>query len=245
MVGYQPGPRRSSGLLGPQPPRLPTGRLADAAETTTLIVVGAGAGGGVAASVLTAAGYRVLVLDRGDVLGYEQIGNDHLRNYRLCRYGHNAPPYLEDGVRVIVDSDGTERVEPPWGSDYGALPYVVGGGTRLYQGMAWRLTPQDFHLASTHGVPEGSSLADWPLDYDELEPYYTRVEQEIGVSGDGSAHRNQGHRSADYPMPPLPDNTEAQVLRRGAETARPDHGTGADADQLGAARGSGPLRAVR
>jgi choline dehydrogenase-like flavoprotein len=218
MVGYRPGPRRGSGLDGPPGPPLVGKRLAAAEAEYDAVVVGAGAGGGVAASVLTGAGWRVLLLDRGEVMGYEEIGNDHLRNYRLSLYGHNAPPYLEDGgVRVVVDTDGSERVVPPWGSDYGALPYVVGGGTRLYQGMAWRLTPEDFHLASTHGVPEGSSLADWPLDYDELEPFYTRVEQEIGVCGDGAAHRNQGHRSADYPMPPLPDNTEAQVLRRGAE----------------------------
>ena len=193
-------------------------RLTEARDSYDVIIVGAGAGGGVAASVLTQAGLRVLVLDRGEVLGYEDIGNDHLRNYRLSRYGHNAPPYLDDGgVRVYVDADGVEHVVAPWEPGYGALPYVVGGGTRLYQGMAWRLTPEDFHLATTHGVPEGSSLADWPFEYDELEPYYTRVEQEIGVSGDGSAHRNQGARSAAYPMPPLPDNTEAQVLRRGAE----------------------------
>jgi choline dehydrogenase-like flavoprotein len=218
MVGYRPGPRRGSGLDGPPGPALVGKRLAAADAEYDAVVVGAGAGGGVAASVLTRAGWRVLLLDRGEVMGYEEIGNDHLRNYRLSLYGHNAPPYLEDGgVRVVIDPDGRERVVPPWGSDYGALPYVVGGGTRLYQGMAWRLTPEDFHLASTHGVPPGSSLADWPLDYDELEPFYTRVEQEIGVSGDGTAHRNQGHRSADYPMPPLPDNTEAQVLRRGAE----------------------------
>jgi choline dehydrogenase-like flavoprotein len=82
--------------------------------------------------------------------------------------------------------------------------------------MAWRLTPADFRLAGTHGVPEGSSLADWPLDYAALEPFYTRVEQEIGVSGDGAAHRNQGRRSRGYPMPPLPDNTEARLLRAGA-----------------------------
>jgi choline dehydrogenase-like flavoprotein len=217
MVGYQPGPRRSSGRPEPQPPALSTKRLAEAREGYDVIIVGAGAGGGVAASVLTAAGWRVLVLERGEDLSYEQIGNDHLRNYRLARYGHNAPPYAEDGVRVVVDANGTERVELPWGSGYGALPYVVGGGTRLYQGMAWRLTPEDFHLATTHGVPAGSSLADWPIEYADLEPFYTRAEQEIGVCGDGASHRNQGHRSRPYPMPPLPDNTEAEMLRRGAE----------------------------
>ncbi len=218
MVGYSPGPRRSSGLEGPPGPKLAGKRLADAASPYDVIVVGAGAGGGVAASVLTRAGWRVLLLDRGEVLAYEEVGNDHLRNYRLSLYGHNVPPdRADDDLRVVVDADGTERVVPPWGSGYGALPYTVGGGTRLYQGMAWRLTPEDFHLASTHGVPDGSSLADWPIDYSDLEPYYTRVEQELGVCGDGASHRNQGARSQPYPMPPLPDNTEAQVLRRGAE----------------------------
>lgn len=216
MVGYDPRPRRSP-LLGPPPP-LPTRRLSDAADRYDVLVVGAGAGGGVAASVLTRAGLRVLLLERGELLAYDEVGNDHLRNFRVSRYGHNTPPFLDDaGPRVVVDPDGTERVEPPWGPGYSALPYTVGGGTRVYQGMAWRLTPEDFHLATTHGVPDGSSLSDWPLSYADLEPYYTRAEHEIGVSGDGSAHQNQGPRSAGYPMPPLPDNTEAQVLRRGAE----------------------------
>ncbi len=230
MVGYSPGVRRSSGLnlLSPQPAPLPTRRLADVGESYDAVIVGAGGGGGVAASVLTRAGLRVLVLERGEKLTYEQVGTDHLRNYRLSAYGHNIPPGLESGYRVAVGPDGVEQLVPPWSGDYGALPYTVGGGTRVYQGMAWRLTPEDFHLASTHGVPEGSSLADWPFGYDELEPYYTRIEQELGICGDGASHRNQGFRSQEYPMPPLPDNTEAQVLRRGA-------------DQLGLATGPVPM----
>ena len=74
--------------------------------------------------------------------------------------------------------------------------------------MAWRLLPADFALASRYGVPDGSSLADWPIGYEDLEPYYSEIEWTVGVSGDASTHRNKGQRSRDYPMPPLPDNTE-------------------------------------
>lgn len=222
MVGYNPGVRRSSGLTvlptTSEQAKVPRAqRLSAASARYDAVLVGAGAGGGVAAAVLTRAGLRVLVLERGESLSYEQVGTDHLRNYRLSAYGHNVPPDLEAEDRVAVGPDGTEALVPPWAGDYGALPYTVGGGTRVYQGMAWRLTPADFRLASTHGVPEGSSLADWPFGYEELEPYYTRIEHELGVCGDGTTHRNQGFRSQEYPMPPLPDNTEAQVLRRGAE----------------------------
>ena len=61
---------------------------------------------------------------------------------------------------------------------------ALGGGTRVWQGMAWRFMPEDFAMASTYGVPEGSTLADWPFGYDELAPYYERAEWEIGVSGE-------------------------------------------------------------
>src|SRR5690348_2481413 len=81
MLGYSPALRRDSGAPAIAPDPLRVGRLGDAAESYDAIVVGVGAGGGVAAAVLAQGGLKVLAADRGDFLSYEQIGNDHLRNF--------------------------------------------------------------------------------------------------------------------------------------------------------------------
>ncbi len=107
-------------------------------------------------------------------------------------------------------------IEHPYDPRWHNNAMTVGGGTRVYQGMAWRFLPTDFRMASTYGVPEGSSLADWPIGYADLEPHYQWVEQELGVCGDGNAHRVQGPRAAGYPMPPFPETLETRVLRAGA-----------------------------
>ncbi len=87
MVGYSPAVRRSAGTPGPAPgPRLTTSRVHELRPTYDAIVVGVGAGGGVAAAELAANGLTVLAADRGELLSYEQIGKDHLRNFRLARY---------------------------------------------------------------------------------------------------------------------------------------------------------------
>ncbi len=217
LVGYSPAVRRSGSAPAGGAAPLVTHQVHELRASYDAIVVGVGAGGGVAAAELASRGLTVLAADRGQLLSYEQIGQDHLRNFRLARYGHNAPPGAAAGPRVWGDAEGNEQVvADPWDWRWSALPQTIGGGTRVYQGMAWRLLPPDFELATRYGVPAGSSLADWPFGYDDLEPYYTEIEWSVGVCGDGAAHRNQGRRSRDYPMPPLPDNTEAALLRRAA-----------------------------
>jgi choline dehydrogenase-like flavoprotein len=191
--------------------------LALADSSYDVVIVGAGAGGGVAARVLSDAGARVLLLERGRFLSYANVGREHLAHHRFPVYGHNTGPEDPTEPRVVARAGEGERVvKPPFAIEWQNNAMTVGGGTRVYQGMAWRFQPDDFRMASRYGVPEGSSLADWPLTYDDLEPYYTRAEWELGVCGDGRAHRMQGHRSAAYPMRPLPDNLEAAVLRNGA-----------------------------
>src|SRR5262249_7429639 len=181
------------------------------------IVVGAGAGGGRAARRLAGAGKRVLLIERGRDLAYDDIPRDHLRNHRFSRYGHNTSPDLEGNPRVFVDADGAERVIRPHEDGYQNNAMAIGGGTRVFGAQAWRFLPADFAMASTYGAPAGSSLADWPIGYDELAPYYERAEWEIGVAGDSAASARIWPRAREFPMAPLPLSRQGAMLRRGAK----------------------------
>jgi choline dehydrogenase-like flavoprotein len=182
-----------------------------------VIVIGAGAGGGIAAGTLAEAGRRVLLLERGGWLDLASSGRDHLRNQRISLYGHNAGPDIEGNPRVFVNPQGKAATVRPHEGGYSNNAAAVGGGTTVYGAQAWRFMEKDFRMASTYGVPEGSSLADWPISYDDLEPYYERAEWEIGVCGEGDGNRYQSPRRRDYPMPHVPPTTARRTLKRGAD----------------------------
>lgn len=216
MVGY--APRLPDGVMDP-PPQLPPPPRAVGSEGVLdydVIIVGAGAGGGVMACVLAEGGKSVLLLERGRELSYAHDGHhDHLRNHRLAAYGHNTGPALDGHPRVFVDADGHKHVVPPHHALYHNNAAGVGSGTFVYGAQAWRFHPDDFRMASRYGVPEGSSLADWPIGYDELAPFYDWAEWELGVSGEPAD--GFGPRSRGYPMPPVPQYRRADVLRAGAD----------------------------
>lgn len=178
------------------------------------IVVGAGAGGGIAAYVLAKAGKRVLLIERGKWLSYASEPRDHLRNHRLSRYGHNTGPEIEGNPRVHIDQAGRRRVVSPIQGEYNNIASCVGSGTYVYGGQAWRFHPLDFKMASTYGVPEGSSLVDWPISYDDLAPYYELVEWELGVAGGKPPPQMPSRR--DYPMPAHKATRKGSILREAA-----------------------------
>lgn len=209
MLGFDPGPVTPVPRFEPQLSSTPLHRIDDDYD---VVVVGAGAGGGVVASVCAAAGASVLVVDRGRVIADAALGRDHLRNHRSPVRGINTGP-PEGTPRVAVDG---ETLVDPADAGWHNNAMVVGGGTRVFAGIAWRFLPDDFRMASRYGVPDGSSLADWPITYDDLEPHYRWVEQTIGVSGDAAAHPAAGPRTSPYPMPPLPGRGEAERLAAGA-----------------------------
>ena len=179
-------------------------------------MVGSGAGGGIAACVLAEAGCRVLLVERGSWLATHDLRQDHLRNHRvMLGYDYPAGPPTQDNPRVFAASTGDIVVPPPdrrWNNN----AMTAGGGTRVYGAQAWRFCPEDFRMATIYGVPEGSSLADWPLSYEDLEPDYDRAEWELGVSGDPTGNSYAGPRRRGYPMPPLPSTAAQAVLSRGA-----------------------------
>jgi choline dehydrogenase-like flavoprotein len=176
------------------------------------VVVGAGAGGGVVAKELAVNGLTVVLLERGLWYTANDCRKDDLRNQRNSTLGNNTGPDDEGNPRVIVDAQGEERMVLPSRPGYGNNAACVGSGTATYGAMAWRFNPKDFRMKSTYGCPEGSTLEDWPISYDDLEPYYTKAEWEIGVSGDDSTNPFKGPRSKPLPMPPLPPTREHKIL---------------------------------
>ena len=191
-------------------------------EKVDAVIVGSGAGGAVVAKELCEAGLRVVLLERGrhykvedvhhDILQsqYHNSGNlgfgpDVLANPRTFRLTPDQP------VRVVYANEGQ------YGSPYGGTAAAVGGGTVAYGCMAWRFVPEDFRLKTLYGVPSGSTVEDWPITYDELEPYYTKAEWEIGISGQAGANPFDPPRSKPYPTPPLPYDREAEIFIRGAK----------------------------
>jgi choline dehydrogenase-like flavoprotein len=181
------------------------------------VVIGAGAGGGVVAKELAVGGLSVVVLERGTWVGPNDDRKDDLKNQRTSILGNNSGPEEDGNPRVTVDLQGRERVVAPSQGGYSNNAACVGGGTLTYGAMAWRFHPNDFRMKSVYGALAGSTLDDWPITYDELEPYYEKAEWEIGVSGDDSTNPFKGTRRKPLPMPPLPPTKEHQILWAAAQ----------------------------
>ncbi|MBZ5547508.1 MAG: hypothetical protein LAO22_06030 [Acidobacteriia bacterium] len=93
---------------------------------------------------------------------------------------------------------------------------AVGGSSVHFAANYWRFRPIDFKERSVLGPISGTGFADWPITYEELEPYYTKVDWEIGVSGAPGPF--DPPRSRPYPMPPLPNKSSGVLLERGARS---------------------------
>jgi choline dehydrogenase-like flavoprotein len=165
-----------------------------------VLIIGAGPTGAVAAKRFAQAGMRVVVLEQGDWPDYSKARADHL-DFELtmgCHWSGNPNRRKAVCDYPIEDSD----------SDISAVLYnAVGGGTVIYAAHWQRNMPSDFRVRTLDGVGD-----DWPLTYQDLQPYYERVEEDFGVSGlagDPAFPPGKG--------PPLPPAPLAPMGRRVAK----------------------------
>ena len=173
------------------------------------VVVGVGAAGGIVVRELAAAGFTVVALEQGPFLHEADFHHDELATSRLAALTNDFT--RSPNTYRMTDQ---EEAKPKNAVSYGR---VVGGGTVHYTGNLWRFHEIDFIERSRKGPLAGSAMAEWPITYADLEPYYTRVEWEVGVSGLAGAGPFDPPRSRPYPLPPIPIKSTGVLLERAAK----------------------------
>jgi gluconate 2-dehydrogenase alpha chain len=192
-------------------------------KPTDVVIVGLGAAGGVAVLPLTQAGLDVIGLEAGTWLRPDDFAPDELRNnFR------GWPQAVQKANREIPTHRTSSSAPTSPRLLIHPMMNAVGGTTLHYWAQSWRLNPWDFKVVSettrrygASRIPKGSTIEDWPFGLDELEPYYDKVEYEIGVSGqagningkiDPRGNTFEGARAREYPMPPLRGTGFTEVM---------------------------------
>ena len=163
--------------------------------TADVVIVGSGVAGAITGYSLARAGARVLILEAGPRVdrakAVVQFRNSPTK-------GPNSPyPANPKVPQPDPDDIGSYYVQAGPVTFNGLQARVVGGTTWHWGGLTLRYRPNDFRLKSKFGVG-----VDWPLSYDDLEPWYAEAEREIGVCGPPDYDWGSP-RSTPYPMPPI------------------------------------------
>ncbi len=175
-------------------------------DIVDFVVVGSGAAGGVLAKELSVAGFDVVVLEQGPWRKPTDFRHDELGTRFLSQLTQSPDDYPQT-FRRTEKEEARQRQSIIWSQG-------VGGSSVHFTANYWRFHPIDFEERSRVGAIAGTALADWPITYAELEPYYTKVDWEVGVSGTPGPF--DPPRSRPYPMPPLPVKSSGVLLERGA-----------------------------
>ncbi len=178
-----------------------------------VVVVGSGAGGGVVAKELAEAGLSVVVFERGKMYTTADFDHSEMESQYSMPPAYGPAVYPNPRTFRYTDQETARLVYPGIDGVYGKTAAAVGGATLAYGAAAWRFKREDFRMKSTYGAFPGASVEDWPISYDDLEPYYEKAEYEIGVSGLAGADPFAEPRKKPFPVPPLPINDQGKIIR--------------------------------
>jgi choline dehydrogenase-like flavoprotein len=187
-----------------------------------VVIVGAGISGALTAYKLSQAGKRVLVLDAGPAVPPNRGGYMERFYLAMAKTPESPYPDVANAPRPTVLETNNPLDDPSQGYliQQGPLPFsstwerVSGGTTWHWLGTSLRLLPNDFAINTNYGVG-----VDWPISYDDLEPWYCQAEAEIGVAGNVADQSYLGlHFSKPYPMPGIPQSYMDQQLAKAIGT---------------------------
>jgi choline dehydrogenase-like flavoprotein len=177
-------------------------------DEVDFVIIGSGAAGGVIAKELSTNGFRVVVLEQGPYLTEADFTHDEIEvmnQYQLTNNAKHQP--------MTFRKSPQDKAKRHRAFVYGRM---VGGSSVHFTANYWRFHEIDFVERSKVGPISGTGFSDWPITYADLEPYYTKVEWEIGVSGLAGASPYDPPRSKPYPMPPLPVKSGGVIFERAA-----------------------------
>lgn len=176
-------------------------------------VIGSGAGAGPVILELSKAGYKVLVLEKGPWIKTEDFTKDEMTVTRKDAY---EPRAFEEPQVVEKPTDDGFKAQSSADTGYNFQNgSCVGGSSNFMSAYFHRLKPMDFQLATQYAPITGSNVVDWPVTYQEFEPFYAKVEQVVGVSGKVMPHKHLEPRSTDdFPFPPLASNIVAEWVKK-------------------------------
>lgn len=181
-------------------------------EPVDFLIVGSGASGGVLARELSQSGFSVVVLEQGPYRTAADFRHDELATF--IQGDLMMHPSWTD-AQTFRHDETEQAVNRGNGVPPALYARTVGGSSVHFSGNYWRMRPIDFKEHSLLGPIAGTGFADWPISYEELEPYYSKVEWEIGVSGAPGPF--DPPRSRPYPLPPMTVKSSGILFEQGAK----------------------------
>src|SRR5437763_2923058 len=175
-------------------------------------IIGSGASGGTAAKILTEGGLSVVMLEAGPPLNPEKDFKEHVWPYQLPHRGVGVGGRAADNFGEFRAPNGAWEIEgEPYTVATGSRfrwfrSRIVGGRTNHWGSIALRFAPVDFKSRSTDGMGD-----DWPITYEDVAPYYDKVESYIGVFG--SKENISSAPDGIFMPPPKPRCTETLVQK--------------------------------